>query len=704
MKLTTCLRIMFTAVFVATVLTSAHAGVSVAPGAGGAKEKTEKAAPKKVEPGNKKQKAGDSVSPGTGGPKVKTGVRKAAPEKMKQKKGKQEEVQGDRGIRLPAKVQPKPAKPMKATIMCQGKVATIVANKAGGPLNGTPGPDVIVGLGGVDYINGKGGDDTICGGGGDDIIHGGPGNDRIEAGPGNDVVYGQSGNDVLKGGPGMDLLYGGMGNDELYGGNDGDTLDGEFGNDILDGGSGIDSCSNPGNYFNKTTGCENFSYKMGKGAGQGFKGEKVGKGEKTGLAKPVPPGGPTKDTMKQRSGDISSGKFMQKPSSTLKFLTDLSVKLLSGDFVKWGTEWKDNAPIPLIFRWKIAKGTSPLSGKWQVSKSENFSKVLSQGDAGAALEAGNYQTFTIDFTKMTQGPVTFYVRVVPITESELYTPSSPVTVTIIEGGDTFFSTKGLYPELWNPVPIRITLGDLNIIKADEDNDEEPYIIMIAIYVDGTSIDLLNMPNSSIRMHSTNKTHGNVWSDGDLGTGDKPHILEGPWNTTILPIGLNALELTEAVMQQEAPSKELFLNNTFVVVLVAALEEDATATSDVNSLKNTLVNSLQNELNTAIRSIEVTLATTPEEIQSQIEGQFAAGIENVKKAMKSKVIEIVTQKLPWIQFTIGQFVDPDNFVGADYGIVSLKQIMDAGSVKIPMDFNSCPDCDAHYSMEVSIRKM
>ena len=169
----------------------------------------------------------------------------------------------------PAKVQPKPAQQMKATVMCQGKVATIVANKAGGPLNGTPGPDVMVGLGGVDYINGKGGNDTICGGGGDDIIHGGPGNDRIEAGPGNDVVYGQSGNDVLKGGPGMDLLYGGMGNDELYGGNDGDTLDGEFGNDILDGGSGIDSCSNPGNYFNKITGCENYmtskSLQSGKG-------------------------------------------------------------------------------------------------------------------------------------------------------------------------------------------------------------------------------------------------------------------------------------------------------------------------------------------------------------------------------------------------------------------------------------------------------
>ena len=406
----------------------------------------------------------------------------------------------------------------------------------------------------------------------------------------------------------------------------------------------------------------------------------------------------------------SSNKLTQQPmpSSKFKFQTFLSAKMFGGDFTKWVTDHKENTPEVVRFRWKTLKGANaePFSFKWQVSTTSSFKKIIKEGSAGMVPESGEYQYFSIDFKKIAPPytvPVTFYVRTVPGAESKLYTSSLPVTVTIIEAGEgTFFSTKGLYPELWNPVSIRISLNNFKIIQADEPGDEEPYIIAVAIYVDGTTIDLLKIGTSSIRIDATKQTHGNVRSTGIPGVWGLK-VWEGPWNRTILPIGLEALDLAEKIYKQKAPSKELFLNNTFVIVLAAAMEEDASATSDINSLKNTFVGTLQKELNRAIKSIEVTLATSPSEIQGQVKDQFEVIIKNIENAMKNKIIEIVKGKLLTLPFSLGQLVDPDNFVGADYGMITLKQLMDQGTVNIPMDFNSCGDCDAHYKLTVSVKK-
>jgi len=398
------------------------------------------------------------------------------------------------------------------------------------------------------------------------------------------------------------------------------------------------------------------------------------------------------------SGESKAMKF--KGGLTISPIT-LMVKLLSGDFEKWGTEWKDTAPQNLQFRWKTSEVGSPVQSIWEISKSPAFDNPI-KGIAGITPAQGRYQHFSIDFKKIQSYAKsdTFYVRVAP--PSDEFTPSLPVKVSIIEPGPvTFFSTKGLHPELWNPVPIRVNVGNLHIVRADEDDDEEPYIIMMIIYADGTSIDLLNMGNSSIRMHSTHKTHGNVWSDGDLGTGDNPGILEGPWDTTILPVGLNALELIESNRQTQAPSYEVFLNNTFVAVLVVAMEEDATATGDADSIKNTLETSLRNEINSAIRGMNVNLDTDPSDIQ----GQFLGVVDKVMKTIQSKIGEIAKNNLLMLPFSIGELTDPDDKVGTRYQLINYQQIINAGAsgVKIPMDFNSCDGCDAHYSLQVTVSK-
>src|SRR5262245_21415105 len=102
----------------------------------------------------------------------------------------------------------------QATPTCKGLAATIVGTEGddfveqgkvtGANLNGTRGPDVIVGLGGGDAISGGAGNDVICGGKGVDVLVGGKGEDTL---------LGQAARDFFVGGPGNDRCEGGKGPD-----------------------------------------------------------------------------------------------------------------------------------------------------------------------------------------------------------------------------------------------------------------------------------------------------------------------------------------------------------------------------------------------------------------------------------------------------------------------------------------------------------
>jgi Ca2+-binding RTX toxin-like protein len=107
---------------------------------------------------------------------------------------------------------------------CNGLAATIVGTEGpDGPFNenpkthllkGTPGRDVIVGLGGGDFLTGGPGNDVICGG---------DGRDWLDGGKGKDTLFGEAGSDALTGGTGKDRCEGGKGNDTKL--TQGGTLD-----------------------------------------------------------------------------------------------------------------------------------------------------------------------------------------------------------------------------------------------------------------------------------------------------------------------------------------------------------------------------------------------------------------------------------------------------------------------------------------------
>jgi Ca2+-binding RTX toxin-like protein len=107
-------------------------------------------------------------------------------------------------------------------------------------VQGSAGPDTLIGYDTADTISGLAGNDVISGRGGGDALDGGPGADRLEGEAGDDILLGGSGNDQLYGGDGNDTLRGEDGDDYLNGGPGADLLDGGPGNDSMEGGPAPD--------------------------------------------------------------------------------------------------------------------------------------------------------------------------------------------------------------------------------------------------------------------------------------------------------------------------------------------------------------------------------------------------------------------------------------------------------------------------------
>ena len=76
-------------------------------------------------------------------------------------------------------------------------------------IDGTSGPDDLVGTDKDDVIHASGGQDYVSGLAGPDVLY---------AGAGNDTVVGREGNDRIYGNAGSDRLFGNQGNDAIYAG------------------------------------------------------------------------------------------------------------------------------------------------------------------------------------------------------------------------------------------------------------------------------------------------------------------------------------------------------------------------------------------------------------------------------------------------------------------------------------------------------
>ncbi len=412
----------------------------------------------------------------------------------------------------------------------------------------------------------------------------------------------------------------------------------------------------------------------------------------------------------------------------------LEIQKFSGEMVQWVDEWAVQAPTDeLTFRFRATRDDIRWV-EWEASNQpfpppdgrQDNVKIVRTGNLGVAPAGEGWRIFTINFKQIVPLPppedeMKIYLRLrgrkYPTADdpsNHIGMPSSPVIVNYVPPGDpTRFTTRGLYPELWTPMPIQVHAGPLHILRADEEDDEEPYVIIVLIYADGTTINLLEMGNSSVRVMATQKTHGNVWNDGDLGSGDSPFLLEDFPATHILPIGLNVLELLEGMdaTWSSAPTQLTMMDNAFVFVLAAALEEDETTTADANAIRSTLVNAIEKEVNSAIRNIDLGVNLDLDAIEGQFNTQMNVVVENVMAAVDEKTDDIIEEIVLTLPFSFAQAVDPDDFIGHRFEKVSYREILDAGPAGVPFSLDIETDCGmnplcdpgAHYLLDVRITK-
>lgn len=108
-------------------------------------------------------------------------------------------------------------------------------------VDGTDGPDRLVGTKRGDIVIGGAGDDVVHAGDGQNVVYGQWGNDTILTGSYVDTVYGGGGNDVIRTGAGEDFVFPGSGRDIVDAGRGPDHVianDGE--RDAVDCGPGDD--------------------------------------------------------------------------------------------------------------------------------------------------------------------------------------------------------------------------------------------------------------------------------------------------------------------------------------------------------------------------------------------------------------------------------------------------------------------------------
>jgi hypothetical protein len=206
------------------------------------------------------------------------------------------------------------------------------------------------------------------------------------------------------------------------------------------------------------------------------------------------------------------------------------------------------------------------------------------------------------------------------------------------------------------MPVSLELSRFICHNADEDsfysNGDEPYLFVAALYADGTTIRVADISGATVRLQSPSRTHGNLGRTGVDG-GDSFAVPPGTGRflTTIRPIDTGGL----------ADGRRL----ARVGVVVIAMEEDATPDSAADAGRRALVEGLQRELNAAVRSLR------------------EPDVEALRSRLADKIREAVTEESLRSISGIFSLADPDDYIGAAWGMWSYQEIEDAGAAGLPI---------------------
>jgi len=335
--------------------------------------------------------------------------------------------------------------------------------------------------------------------------------------------------------------------------------------------------------------------------------------------------------------------------------------------------------------WQVSDKPFSSGSQMSPAQASQAPHVIASGALGQVPSPGHVSTFDINFAvfapKTPTTPVNYWVFVVTKDgrANAIGLASSPVKVSYHAPSKSSVDLSGIPVDPPKPMPIQIDLQSFTVNVTNEGiGDDDPYLFVVAIYADGTTVKPLNLKGSSVRLDSPTKTHNNLGMDAfsdDPKTG-KPYNIPssiGHFEKGILPLpgGLPA---------------QTARNLSRVTILVITMDEDNTSDSAANAGRKALVDNLQKELNAAIQS------TTPPNIPA------------IQQRITDKIVAAVkkeTLKDWWAPWGLFDAVDPDDFIGADFVTFSYAQIQNAGANGLPITLE-CKSSDGSYTINGRIR--
>jgi hypothetical protein len=215
------------------------------------------------------------------------------------------------------------------------------------------------------------------------------------------------------------------------------------------------------------------------------------------------------------------------------------------------------------------------------------------------------------------------------------------------------------------IDVRLELDTLLVVEKNESSADEPYLWVVYLQVDGTTLNLANLSASFVALNAPAGSHGNLGAASDGMELDEQAAIPaaiGRFDTTLVTNGLPQ-GIGETI--------------SFVAVAVVGLEEDGTSDSAAEAGHQAMINTMQTELNKAIKA---GMPPDPSTITDQVQ-------DAVKAAIKDASISVLSFLPISSLFDIAGIFDPDDFVGSAFaGPFTYQQIRNAGAAGIPFMFD------------------
>jgi hypothetical protein len=222
--------------------------------------------------------------------------------------------------------------------------------------------------------------------------------------------------------------------------------------------------------------------------------------------------------------------------------------------------------------------------------------------------------------------------------------------------------KGVPSRTFQTLPtaatVRIELTSFTCLNADEDayysNGDEPFLMPIAVFVDGTTVNLQQMSTAKCRTMRAPRIHGNL-NRKNVKAGDHFSIPAdtGVFETVLRPINTGGTPAPDAA--------------TLAGILVIAAEEDQTSGALVADAYKSIIAKLEEAINL--------------ELQKMGRANIAAIQETLQTLMRDRV-----NFRTIVNFNFPGLADPNDFIGAAYAQTSLINLRRSDGSLTPQGFS------------------